>query len=111
MAIAIKDKATNIGFLSNPLKVGQFIDAIGNNVQTNLKLNDVESLYSDTKGISNANIKSYGLNEINGQELLTGYLAPNGEDALIPTAGFNNFTQIQTVIQQIMSAGTNNTSP
>jgi LCP family protein required for cell wall assembly len=109
MAIAIKEKATSIGFLSNPLKVARFINAIGNNVQTDLKLNDVESLYSDTKGINNSNIKSYGLNNINGQNLLTGYYSTDGQDALIPAAGFNNFTQIQSVVQQLMST-TSNTS-
>lgn len=104
MAIAIKSKATSIGFLSNPIKVSNFLNAIGNNVQTDIKLNDIGSLYSDTKNLNNSNIKSYGLNEINGQELLTGYIAPDGEDALIPTAGFNNFSQIQAVIQQLMTS-------
>jgi LCP family protein required for cell wall assembly len=104
MAIAVEQKATSIGFISNPIKVGQFLNAIGSNVQTNLKLDEIETLYRDTKGLNNNNIQSFNLASINGHTLLTGYLAPDGEDALIPTVGVDNFSQIQTAIAGLLSS-------
>ena len=104
MAIAVEQKATSVGFLSNPVKVGQFLDAIGSNVQTNLKLDEIETLYRDTKGLNNNNILSLNLDSLNGQTLLTSYQASDGEDALIPTAGVDNFSQIQAATSAILSS-------
>jgi LCP family protein required for cell wall assembly len=103
MGIAIEQKATSIGFVSNPVRVGQFLDAIGGNVQTDLKLDEIETLYRDTKGLNNSNIESYNLAELNGQALLASYQAPDGEDALAPTAGLDNFSQIQAAVSSILS--------
>lgn len=101
MLVAIKDKASSLGVLANPIKLGQLFDAFGNNVQTDLSLGNVRSLYDMTNKVSNASIGSESLNDDNGQDLLTSYTTPDGEDILIPAAGINNYSQIDAFVAQL----------
>jgi LCP family protein required for cell wall assembly len=101
MLIAIKTKATSAGVLSNPFKLGQLFDSFGNNVETDMSLGNTRKLYDITKDISNQNIESEGLNSVNGKDLLTSYYTSDGQDALVPAAGLNNYSQIQAFITQL----------
>jgi len=103
LLIALKNKANSGSIITNLFKVGNIADAIGNNVRTNISLGAMETLYKDSKGIQSSTIQSVTLNSYNGQNYLSSYYAPDGEDALIPAAGFNNFSQIQNVIQIIIN--------
>jgi LCP family protein required for cell wall assembly len=103
MLIAIKTKATSAGVLSNPFKLGQLFDSFGNNVETNMSLGNTRALYDISKKITNADIKSAGLNNDNGTDLLTSYYTSGGEDALIPAAGVGNYAQIQAYVSQLTS--------
>lgn len=104
MLIALKNKATTLGVLANPAKLTSLFDAIGNNVTTDLNLSDVHSLYDLIKPIGGNNIQSLSLNSADGKNLLVSYDAPDGESALAPAAGLNDFDDIQTYIQQITSS-------
>jgi len=99
--VALKNKITTVSVLANPIKIGQLFDSIGNNVQTDLKTNEVRRAYTIGSGISNNNIQSIGLNNVNGQNLLHSYYAPDGEDALIPAAGIDNYSAIQALVSQL----------
>jgi LCP family protein required for cell wall assembly len=99
--VALKDKASRLSSLIDPLTVLKLMNSVGNNVITNLKIGQMETIYSDTKGISNARIKQVTLNNYNGQDLLANYY-PDGLDALIPASGLNNFSAIKSAIQQIL---------
>jgi polyisoprenyl-teichoic acid--peptidoglycan teichoic acid transferase len=101
MLIAIKTKAATAGVLANPIKLGNLFDSFGDNVQTDLSLGNARELYNDTKSIPNAKIGSESLNSANGKDLLTSYLTDSGEDALVPAAGLNNYSQIQAFIAQL----------
>ena len=104
MLLAIKDKATSAGVLTNPLKLGQLADALGNNVQTDLKIDEMETFYNYVKGITDSNVASYNLNDlVKGQTLLKNYVADNGQEALIPAAGLDDFSQIQTAVAKLFS--------
>lgn len=105
MLLALKTKATTAGVLTDPLKVGKLADAIGNNIQTDMQLNEVESLYSLTKGINNNNIQSFNIRDLTpGKNLLMNYTAPNGQSALIPSAGLDDFSDIQTAMKRLFSS-------
>jgi len=104
MLLAIKDKATSTSVISNPIKVGQLADAIGNNVQTNMSLDEMVSFAKLMDKINDSNIKSVGLNSINGQDLVTDYMTSDGEDALIPTSGIDNYSQIQIAVQKLLQS-------
>lgn len=104
MLIALEQKASSSGVLSNPITITHLVDAFGNNVKTNLSLADVIRLAHLTKEVNINNIKSYGLNYSgNGPSALltTDYIS--GQDVLIPRAGINSYNQIQAYYQQIIS--------
>ncbi len=105
MLIALEQKALSVGVLENPLTITHLVDAIGNNVQTNLSLADVIELAHLVKKVNLNNIKSYGLTYGgNGPSslLTTDYI--DHQDALIPRAGLYNYSQIQAYYQQITAA-------
>lgn len=45
MLLALKNKATSTGVLANPVKISSLLDALGNNVKSDLKLSEVRRLY------------------------------------------------------------------
>ncbi len=104
MLVALFKKSLSIGVLSNPVKVANLFNSFGNNVTTNLTLGDVTSLIHATGGISLANLQSVSYAYGGTNALLQSYLAPDGEDALIPTLGIDNFTNIQAFYQQLTSS-------
>lgn len=104
MLVALKSKAVSAGVVSNPSKLSKLSDAIGNNVKTDLKLPEVHRLYDLTKNINGNNIKSLSLNNSNGKSLLASYSTPQGQSALIPAAGLDNFYEIQSFVNRQTSS-------
>lgn len=106
MVIAIKDKASSTAVIANPFKVAGLLDAVGNNVTTDLKLDEIETLYTLTKKLNDNNITSVNINTLNGGNttLLANYRSPSGESALIPAAGLDDFSDIQHAIQKLLSS-------
>lgn len=101
---ALKDKAVSAGVLSNPAKLTSLSDAIGNNVKTDIKLNEIRRMYDLTKDINGGKIKSLSLNDDNGESLLASYSSPNGQSALIPAAGVDDYSDIQRFIKKQTSS-------
>ncbi len=104
MLIALEQKAASAGVLTNPLDINSLFSAIGSNVKTDLNLQQSIKLAQLAHKLNFSNIKSYGLNYSGSNALLTTYVAPNGEDALIPKAGVGDYSQIQAFYQDITSA-------
>jgi LCP family protein required for cell wall assembly len=108
LLVALKDKASSASVISNPLRIGELADAVGNNVKTDVTIGDMETLYTKVKSISDSSITSVTLNSYNGQDLLTDYTTGDGESALIPATGLDDYTQIQSVISTLL--GTTSTT-
>ncbi len=104
MLVALKNKAVTAGVLANPKKLTDLFDAVGSNVKTDMTLSEVRRLYDLTKQISSKNIKSLSLNDANGKSLLASYTTRDGESALIPTAGVDDFSGIQAFVHQQTSS-------
>jgi LCP family protein required for cell wall assembly len=100
MLIALKNKITSTGTLANPGKLSSLADAIGNNVTTDLPASGVHRLYDLVKGIDSKDIQSLSFNSANGKNLLASYTSPDGQSALAPAAGSDDFTQLQAFIRQ-----------
>jgi LCP family protein required for cell wall assembly len=100
---AILTKAGSASTLSNPLKIGELADAVGNNFKTDLTIGDMETLFSDLRHITTSQITSLSLNNYNGKGLFADYTTRSGQEALIPAAGLDDFTQIQAAIQTILN--------
>jgi LCP family protein required for cell wall assembly len=105
MLLAIKVKASSPSVIANPLKVSNLVDAVGQNVTTDLELNEIQTLYSFMKKVDNANIDSYNVNTLGGPgtTLLASYASPNGQSALIPAEGLDDFSVIQAAIKKLFS--------
>ncbi len=104
LLVALKGKAVSAGVMTNPAKLSSLSDAIGNNVKTDFSLSEVRRLYDLVKDIPGADITSLSLNSANGKNLLTSYATPQGQSALIPAAGLDNFYDIQSYINRQTSS-------
>lgn len=103
LLLAIAQKAGSLGVLTNPVKISQMFSAIGKNVHTDMNLAGALRLAQITKAMNLSNIQSEGYSYGGTNPLLTGYTAPNGEEALVPTAGVDNFSQLQHFYQELTS--------
>jgi LCP family protein required for cell wall assembly len=104
MIIDLKNKAETAGVLANPAKLTSLFDAIGSNVKTDFNLSEVRRLYDITKPISGSNVQSLSLNDADGKDLLQNYETADGESALIPAAGINDYSDIQAFVRQQTSS-------
>ncbi|HSX06353.1 MAG TPA: LCP family protein [Candidatus Saccharimonadia bacterium] len=106
MLLAVKDKAVLPSVIANPFKVSSLLDAVGNNIKTSLQLNEIETLFSYMKKIDDSKIDSYNINTLMGKNttMLANYTSPDGQSALVPAAGIDNFTDIQKQIQKLFTA-------
>jgi LCP family protein required for cell wall assembly len=103
MLTALVQKAQTLGVAANPIKVSQLFNAFGNNIQTNLNLGDAVRLTQLTKVIGMNNLKSLEYSDSGQNALITDYNAPDGEEALAPAAGLDDFSDIQQYYQQLTS--------
>jgi LCP family protein required for cell wall assembly len=105
---AIASKAKSLGFLSNPIKISDLFNALGNNVQTNLSLPDILELVNISRNYNLNNIKSYAycstLTQTScGTPIITTYTnSSTGEEALIPVAGKGNYQALRSYYQQLV---------
>lgn len=96
--LGLKDKATSISTLSNPVKIAELLDSFGSNVQTDFKTGELRRLSKLSKDIPSAQVKSVSLNSANGKNLLMSYTTKSRQSALVPAAGVDDYTQIQAFI-------------
>jgi polyisoprenyl-teichoic acid--peptidoglycan teichoic acid transferase len=101
MLLALKDKALSAGVISNPAKLGDLLDAAGDNVDTDFKTNELRRLYEISKKINNSKVQSIDLASDEVGLLKTG--AYNGQSIVLPTAGLNNFTKIKQYFKKLTS--------
>lgn len=105
MLMAIKDKASSTAVVANPLKISSLVDAVGNNVKTDLELNEMQALYYYGKKIDDSKIDSYNIRDLKGDSelMLVGDMI-NGQSVQVPAAGIDNYDDIQAQIQYIFTA-------
>lgn len=101
LLLSLKDKAFSLGVLGNPAKVSSLLDAVGKNVKTDFKTDEIRRLNELAKQINNQNISSIGLADENVSLVKTGPV--NGYSAVIPVAGITDFSDIQAYIKRITS--------
>ncbi len=105
LLIALKSRAVSAGTIANPAKLTSLFDAIGGNVQTDFKIDEVRRLYDLSKKINGNNVQSLSLNKgDNGKSLLASYAAPGGQSALIPAAGVDDYSDIQSFLKRKISS-------
>ncbi len=106
MLLGIREKAMSSSTLSNPLKISNLVSAIGANVKTDLQLKEIQTLYSYAKEVDVNKIDSYNINTLKGEDetMLQNYTSPDGQSALIPAAGIDDFSEISAQIKRLFTA-------
>ncbi len=100
MLAALAGKVTSTGVITNPLKITQLLNAVGDNVQTDFATNEIRSLANLVKGVNLANVESVSFVD-QGVNLISDFAAPDGESALAPKAGVGDFSQIQAYMRKL----------
>jgi LCP family protein required for cell wall assembly len=100
LLLGLKNKAASAGTLTNPIKMGQLFDSLGNNVETDFEISEVRRLYDLMKEIPNSRIKSISLNDAGGKNLLQSYRTNSGQSALVPAAGVDDYTEIRAYLRR-----------
>lgn len=105
MLLAIRAKVMSSSTLSNPLKISNVVAAIGNNITTDIQTKELQSMYSYAKEIDANKIDSYNINTLAGEDktMLQGYTV-DGQSALIPAAGIDDYSDIAAQIQKLFTA-------
>jgi LCP family protein required for cell wall assembly len=104
MLVALIKKALTIGVLSNPVKITDLFNSFSSNISTDLSLGDAISLVRITDSLNVSSLQSVTYSFGGANSLLTNYVAPDGEEALIPSAGENNFSQLKAYFKQLTSS-------
>ena len=95
----IRQRATSAGTLTNPVRLAKLISAAGNNLQTDLSINNLLRLNQLTKDTDKTNILSIVFNL-----KPDGYLqADRSSSDLLPVGG--DFEAIQAFVQNIFTLG------
>lgn len=95
LLLALKEKITGLGILSNPVKVYNILDVIGNHVKTDAGI-DIPDAIALAQNIDYTRIHQLVLST---QNHLYSSTAPNGAYILLPKG--NSYTQLHKAIQHI----------
>ncbi len=101
--LAMKEKATEAGTLTNPVKISNLMSAFGDNVQSDISLSDMTRLASILKRIPSSQIQSVSLADPGNNFVTTGNI--NGLSVVIPKAGIEDYADIQTYIRSKLRDG------
>ena len=111
LLIAVAQKAQSAGVISNPSKVSNLFNVLGNNISTNLNLADVLKIISIGKNINPNSVESNsfcstmtaGTKDCT-TPILKSYSDPrSGQSALSPVAGVDNFSQLAQYYKKLTS--------
>jgi len=98
LIMAIRDKALSLGILSNPKKVVDIIDVLGNHMRTDMSVTELKELITLSKDLDMGNIKREVISTgENG--LLVSTKNSSGQYVLLPKDG--TFAQIKTLVREI----------
>lgn len=99
---ALRDKALSAGTLTNVGAVTGLIDALGNNLRTNVQAKEVRTLMDLASRMENDNIISLSLNEEGSSLVTTGPY--NGQSIVRPVLGLMDYSGIHAYVKRSMSS-------
>jgi len=97
---AIKDKL-NWKLVLNPRKNGKILNAVASNVKTDISASEARPLFGLFNSIPSSSLQSLSLRDLNGHNYLTSYTTAYGQSALIPSAGLNDYSSIDAVLNSL----------
>jgi LCP family protein required for cell wall assembly len=103
MLTAIKSKIFNLGTFSNPVKMSNLLNSLGNNVYTDFSLSDLQRIYHIAGDIPSNQIASLDLVTQPHDFLTTGNM--NGLSIVEPKTGLFDYSAIQNYVRNSMRDG------
>lgn len=98
IVIGMKDKATSVGFLTNPVSVTNFMESLGNNIHTSIDASEIKTFMKVGREMDSKNIQSISLIDQVPAILTTG-AGPDGSSVVKPSAGLYEYGSIQSFIK------------
>lgn len=100
--VALREKAMQLSTLTNPLKISNLIDSVGNHVRTDLQLAELQKLAVVIKDIDVTKTSAKVLDDTPAGLLMSGSgLFPGAGSILVPKAGAFNYSQIQELTHSL----------
>lgn len=100
--IALRDKALETGTLTNLSAITKLIDALGNNLRTNIQTKEIRTLTELASDVKPGNIHTLSLvNDDNRLVVSDNY---NGASVVVPAAGIFNYSDIKDFISKKLSS-------
>ncbi|HEX5448149.1 MAG TPA: hypothetical protein VFW90_03040, partial [Candidatus Saccharimonadales bacterium] len=89
----------NWKLILDPRKNSQILDAMANNIKTNVRAGEAKPLFSLFNSIPQSKLKSLSLRDLDGKNYLVSTQYEG--DTLSPAAGLSDFSQINSVLQKL----------
>lgn len=96
IATALMEKVASSSTLTNTTKLKALFESISGNVQSNFTVGQLRRLYDLSKEITSTESASIRGDE--GSLLLANYTSYDGQSALIPSAGMDDYSEIQAYV-------------
>ena len=96
--IALKDKALSTGTLTDFSKITKLMDAMGENLRSNVEAKEVRTIMSLASEITNDNIKRLSFVEEDNMLMTTGSVG--GQSVVQPSAGLYNYSDIRAFLRK-----------
>lgn len=103
IAVAIRDKAMSAGTLTNLGAISGLIDALGNNLRTNVQTKEVRTIMDLAQHIKNENIKSLDLYSDEDRIFTTGPI-PGAGSSVYPAAGIFDYSELRAFLKKQLSS-------
>lgn len=87
--------------LLNPIKNQELLDAASNNIKTDVPAGEIRAVFGAFNSIPSSSLKSLSLRNLNGKNYLSSYTTPYGQNALIPSAGLNDYSLINSALAEL----------
>ncbi|MDN5276000.1 MAG: hypothetical protein JWN33_649 [Candidatus Saccharibacteria bacterium] len=100
--IALKEKAVSTGTLTNLGAVTGLIEALGNNLRTNIETKEIRTLMQLGQDINSKNIQTISLMDEENPVVTTGMY--NGASIVRPIAGLFDYSDIQAFLKEQLSS-------
>ncbi len=103
IAVAIRDKAMSAGTLTNLGAITGLIDALGDNLRTNVQTKEVRTLMDLAQKIKTENIKSLDFYSEENRIFTTGPI-PGAGSSVYPAAGVFEYSALQAFVQKELNS-------
>lgn len=101
--VAVRNKAMSAGTLTNIGAVTGLIDALGNNLRTNIQTKELRTLMDLAKDIPSSSIKSVDLYAAEDRMFTTGPIEGAGS-SVYPSAGVFEYSELQAYLKKKLSS-------